>query len=198
MYPYLETIKLLDGEFFRLKYHQQRMDRVKTSSEVFSDATDLKNILQNSDYPHHGLYKCRFLYGVDGYKINFEPYSRRKVESLKLIQAQIAGTTYKSADRSEYQKAFELRGDCDDVLIVCEGMLTDTSYANIALHDGKDWLTPRKPLIQGTNRAMLLEQNVIKEADIRFETLSDFQKIRIFNAMIEFGEIELSISKITI
>jgi 4-amino-4-deoxychorismate lyase len=198
MYPYLETIKLQDAVFFRLKYHQLRMDRVLTDGEVVAHRFSLEDVLHQSAYPVNGLFKCRILYGTDSYNISFEPYVRRRIETLKLIEADIEQLNYKSADRSIYQKAFGLRGNCDDVLIVCKGLLTDTSYANIALFDGSTWFTPKEPLIPGTNRAMLLDHNIITEADIGAHSINTFQKIRIFNAMIEFGEIELPVSKITI
>jgi 4-amino-4-deoxychorismate lyase len=35
------------------------------------------------------------------------------------------------------------RGACDEVLIVKDGCLTDTSYTNIALWDGHRWVLPR-------------------------------------------------------
>lgn len=197
MYPYLETIKLLDGEFFRLKYHLQRINYVGTMGVNLPDF-DFEKLLRESDFPVSGLYKCRFLYGTEGYNISYKAYERRKIESLKLIELEIEKTPYKAADRSTYQSAFQLRNNCDDVLISTNGLITDSSYANVAFYDGHQWFTPAQPLIPGTNRAMLLEKKKIFLAEIKSDTLGNFEKIRIFNAMIEFGEIELPVSKITI
>ncbi len=197
MYPYLETIKLLNGEFFRLKYHRQRMNNVRAMG-VNLPEFDIEKLLKDSDFPATGLFKCRFLYGTEGYNISYEVYERRKIESLKLIELDIEKTPFKSADRSAYQRAFQLRNNCDDVLISTHGLMADSSYANVAFFDGHQWLTPAKPLIPGTNRAMLLEQEKICLAEIKSDTLGSYEKISIFNAMIEFGEIELPVSKITI
>ncbi|WP_333578016.1 aminotransferase class IV, partial [Leyella stercorea] len=79
---------------------------------------------------------------------------------------------------------------------VKNGLLTDTSFTNVAVFDGERWLTPKYPLLLGTKRASLLERQVIKEADISVETLMNAQKVSLINAMIDLGEIEISIANI--
>jgi 4-amino-4-deoxychorismate lyase len=104
--------------------------------------------------------------------------------------------TYKSTERQAISKLYDLRGDCDDILLVRNGCVADSSYTNIAMFDGDKWITPKRPIIYGTNRAYLLDNNLITEGNIAISDISKFQKIRMFNAMIEFGEIELDISSI--
>lgn len=89
-----------------------------------------------------------------------------------------------------------MRKNFDEVLLVKNGLLTDTVICNIAVFDGFNWLTPTTPLIYGVNRAQLLEDGKIIEKDIRLNELENFSRIRLFNAMIEFGKIELKISDI--
>ncbi|HEY6915657.1 MAG TPA: aminotransferase class IV, partial [Paludibacter sp.] len=79
---------------------------------------------------------------------------------------------------------------------VKNGLLTDTSYCNIALYDGQNWFTPRVPLLYGVNRAELLLEEKLIEKDIAVEELKSYEKIALFNAMIEFGEVVLDIDKI--
>ena len=71
------------------------------------------------------------------------------------------------------------------------GLLTDTSIANIALWDGRQWHTPARPLLKGTRRAELLDNGILTEHDIPVEKIWTYRKIRLFNAMLHFGEIEL-------
>ena len=92
--------------------------------------------------------------------------------------------------------AFASRGDCDDVLLLKNGYLTDTSFANIALFDGVNWYTPRIPLIYGVNRTQLIEHGILIEKDITSCDLVNFIRVSLFNAMNEFGSIELDISSI--
>ena len=46
-------------------------------------------------------------------------------------------------------------------------------------------------LLMGTKRSYLLDQGIIKEADITPEDLRKAQRISLFNAMIEFGDKEI-------
>lgn len=191
MYPLIESIKLKDGAFFRLPYHQARFDRGLAQCCADRSSLDLQSLLERSDYPRHGLYKCRLLFGAEGVSLEFQPYVMRNVRTLALMEVDWPTRDYKSADRQHYDAAFAARGEADDVLFVRNGLLTDTSYANIAVFDGQQWKTPRMPLLFGTQRAFLLEKGLITEADIPVEFLNESPRIRLFNAMIEFGELEL-------
>lgn len=46
-------------------------------------------------------------------------------------------------------------------------------------------------LLMGTKRSYLLDQGIIKEADVTPEDLRKAQRISLFNAMIEFGDKEI-------
>lgn len=131
----------------------------------------------------NGVFKCRVTYSQQLEKIAFEPYAFRFVHSLRLVDADLIDYTFKYADRSFIEALFLKRDKCSDILMVKNGCLTDTSYANVALFDGEKWLTPAKPLLPGTCRARLLAEGQIHEAEIRRDELHLFKKIRLFNAM---------------
>lgn len=197
MYRFLESIKLKDGVFFRLAYHQERINRCCRQFFTEYKIPGLAAYLHQQEVPEIGLFKCRLLYDEQGFgRLETVPYQLPKIDSLRLVETNLKPVFYKSSDRSIYNQLFTQRADCDDVLLVRNGLLTDTSFANIALFDGKQWVTPRLPVLYGTNRAYLLEKGVIVEQDVEAEKLYLFQKIRLFNAMIEFGEIELHMNKI--
>ena len=61
---------------------------------------------------------------------------------------------------------------------------------------GKHWGTPRHPLLPGTKRAALLDKGMIQKADITLEDLRNANKVSLFNAMIDFGEIEIAIENV--
>jgi len=193
MSRFIEAIKLMDGEFYRLKYHQQRMGMAFKLFYPEIPVIDLEAYLQNITIPEKGIYKCRIVYDFEIRQVEFIPYQFRTIQTLKPIEIDIESTVYKSGDRTAMNQAFAQRGEYDDVLLVRNGLLTDTSYSNIALFNGQEWMTPRVPLIYGTQRAYLIENKMIIEEDIPVETLQNYQKIRLFNAMIEFGELEIKI-----
>ena len=59
-----------------------------------------------------------------------------------------------------------MRGACDEILIIKDGHITDTSISNIVfrLPDGW-WLTPFTPLLKGIMRTYLLESGPAIQMD---------------------------------
>jgi len=51
-------------------------------------------------------------------------------------------------------------------------------------------------LIYGVNRTQLLREGVLTEKNINYADLVNFKRVSLFNAMNEFGSIELDISSI--
>ena len=95
-------------------------------------------------------------------------------------------------------RLFACRETEDDVLVVRKGLLTDTSICNVAFWNGKQWIPPTVPLLAGTKRASLLDRGEMDSGDIRPADMPGYSRIRLFNAMIEFGEIDLPVDKIVL
>lgn len=193
MCRFIETICVDNGKIRNLPRHDRRLN--DTRLRFWPQSTPL----QLSDYMpppplEAGRIKARVVYGKAGIEeINYSPYSLRKIRSLAIIRSDNIDYTYKNTDRDELNRLFARRGICDDILIVRQGLLTDTSIANIALCDGNHWYTPEHPLLKGTKRAQLLEEGLLLGKDLRQEELRSFSVIRLFNAMIDWGELELPI-----
>jgi len=196
MSRFIESIKLCDGNFVRLPFHQERVNGVFQDFFKNKKPFDLKEALENENFPKTGIFKCRIIFDSNIQLIEFSPYTRREIKSLKLIETSIDPMRYKSEDRQKINEAFAQKGDCDDIIMLNNGLLSDASYSNIALWDGKNWYTPALPLIYGTNRAALLQAGKLIERQIRKEDLANYTRLRLFNAMIEFGEIELDCNAI--
>ena len=194
MCRFIESIQLKDGVFKRLELHQTRLQKVMAGFYPNVPVIDLAHVLKQSEYPTEGLFKCRVVYDSEIRQLDFLSYARREIRTLRVVETNMASTFYKSEDRSALNAAFVKRADCDDVLLVRNGLLTDSSYCNVALFDGENWITPRLPLIYGVNRAQLLSEGKLIEKDIKLDDILNFQGICLFNAMIEFGEITIKIS----
>ena len=196
MCRFVESIKLKDGVFYRLQLHQQRVNKAFDAFYPTEEPVNVVETLFQTVFPQKGLYKCRLVYDSDLQSLDIVPYVRREIRSLKLVETKQESLLYKQEDRTEFNAAFARRGGCDDVLLVKDGLLTDTSYCNIALYDGENWCTPRRPLLYGVNRMQLLSESKLMEKDIKASELMNFQHISLFNAMIEFGELQLDVSAI--
>lgn len=192
----VESIKLEDGMFYRIKYHQERVNKAFAACFPDEEPISVFDALHQSSIPQSGIYKCRIVYDTDVQLVEMLPYVRREIHSLKLVETDIESSVFKMEDRTRLNAAFAQRGDCDDVLLVKNGLLTDTSYCNIALYDGSTWYTPRIPLLYGVNRAQLLAEGKLLEKDIKPSELINFQSICLFNAMIEFGMLKLDVANI--
>ena len=131
-------------------------------------------------------------------QVEFLDYSRREINSLKIVETSLRSFNYKFENRNELNSAFAKREICDDVLLIRDGFVTDTSYCNIAFSDSNNWFTPRNPIIYGVKRSELLAEGQLIEKDIRVNEISKFTTVCLFNAMIEFGEIVLKVESIRV
>jgi 4-amino-4-deoxychorismate lyase len=186
----LETIRFENGNFSNIRYHQVRMNN--TRKEIFGNTTEigLTNVFRDIIKPgNNNLYKCRVVYDKEIRKIEFIPYFLPEINSLKLIHDNEIAYKYKYLDRSKIDFLHEQKGDAGDIIIVKNGLLTDTSYANILCLKDNRWYTPSKPLLAGTRRSMLLASKKIETADITPDDLKYIEKIRLINAMMRFEDV---------
>ena len=196
MYQYIESLRVVDGHICNLAYHQQRMN--KTRLEVFGQPTPLllNDVFKGIKAPS-GLAKLRFVYDEAGIPdISCTPYTRKNIHSLRLVTADDIDYRYKSVDRSALNQLKEKQGECDDILIIRNNHITDTSYTNVALYDGKQWFTPSTPLLRGTMRQSLLDKGLLQERELLVSDLPNYKQISLFNAMMELGEVVLPVNKI--
>ncbi len=138
-----------------------------------------------------GKIKARFLYNKESYFVEFQKYIPVKVRSLKIIENNNIKYDHKFIDRSPIVIMMKERGDCDDILIVKKGKVTDSSIANIIFYDGIKWFTPEFPLLKGTARERLLNGKRIFLQDITVEDLNLFSHFRLVNSMLDFDDQEI-------
>lgn len=191
MSRFIESIKLQDGQFYRLPFHQARVAEVFKTFFPNNKQIKLLELLESENIPLKGIFKCRVVFDSKIQLIEFVPYTPPKINSLMLVDTHIEPTRYKSENREKINKAFSKKQNCDDIIMLNNGCFSDASYMNIALWNGENWCTPAQPIIYGTQRAALLKSGKIIEENITKENFPAFKSIRLFNAMIEFGEIEL-------
>lgn len=196
MCRYIETVRIENGELHNVERHNMRMNAVRKEVWGTNDCLKLEDYVQAHSYKERT--RCRVTYGMEIESVEYFPYQIRPVHSLQLVDGGDIDYRMKHADRTDLNELFSHRSEADEILIVRNGLLTDTSIANIALWDGSCWYTPALPLLGGTQRAYLLDQGIISTRNIRVEELSCFQKIRMFNAMIDFGEVETACNNIKI
>ena len=180
-FRYLDKITTSDKDLFQLK-----------------NAINLSTEIAKHQHPKSGLFKCRIVYEKQIESIEFVPYEPREIESLKVVYDNTIEYSYKYEDRTSIDALFEQRQFCDDVLIIKNGFVTDSSFCNIIFFDGFKWVTPKTPLLNGTMRQFLLDVAEIKEQPVSVQDIPSFKSFRLINAMVGFDGPEIEVSKIVL
>ncbi len=197
MFPLFETICVKDGICQNMEYHNERFQR---SCHSYFDQMPIydfaENILVPKEY-REGISKLKILYNQTEQKFIVEHYRPGKVESLKLVVDNGINYELKYSNRSRIEHLYQMKKDCDDILIVKNGLITDTSVCNIVFFDGSQWITPAEPLLKGTMRQRQLDDRIIFKDNIKIEDIDAFVSCKLINAMKDFNtEKEIKIENI--
>lgn len=178
MNQFFETIYCKDGKAFNLEYHTKR---------VYNTIQKDLNLESAIIPPSDELLRCKVTYNERGMEnISYYPYTKRKIQKLKIVQDDKIEYNYKYFDRTRLDKLFEKKDTCDEIIIVKNSLVTDTSIANISIYIKNQWFTPKSPLLKGTTRAKLLDEQKLIEKDITLDDLLRAKRLALSNAMIGF------------
>lgn len=189
---FIESICLKEGDYLNLEIHQQRVRRTfETFFEgAFFELKKVLPIIQDS-----GSYKVRVVYDNDTVDVDYASYQKRDIRKLELVNSNPFDYSFKYEDRAAINqlKATSL---ADDIIIVMDGFIRDSSYSNLAFWDGEKWLTPEKPLLEGVRRSQLLSEEKIKPSSIKSSDINKFEKVSLINAMLDLNELSVPISSV--
>ncbi len=180
-----ETIKIEDGVLKNLEFHQKRVDKTRFELFGYSDNLYLKSEIK--DIPQKGIFRLRVDYKKEIESFTCKEYVSRDISSFKLINSNIS-YDYKYANRDSLNAL--LQENYDDIIIIKNGLISDTSIANIAISIDGVWLTPTKPLLYGTTRARLLKSGFLKCENLSIEDLEKAENFAIMNSLIGFKTIK--------
>ena len=138
--------------------------------------------------PSDELLRCKVVYDESGIlDVQYFAYELKKPRTFRVVYD----------DEIEYQKKYMYRDfldslvcGSDEIIVVQDGLITDTSRANIAMYDNNEWLVTKKPLLFGTTMNRLLDEGFLRVANISVEMLKNAKKIAVMNAMVGFLQIE--------
>ncbi len=185
---FFETIRICDGVPQHTGWHERRMNRSVLETWPAAETMKLPEGFVTPPEFRQGEVRCKIRYDYEIREITFSRKEKRIIRSLKLVTSDTIDYHLKYADRRQLEALLLLRGNCDDIIIVKNGLLTDTSFSNIILFDGIDWITPATPLLPGTCRQRLLSERNIKEGNIVPGNLKNFMGVKLINALREPSE----------
>lgn len=180
-----ETIRICNGEPCNLSLHEKRLNSSRQVLFGSTGAITLADHIRVPDDCRTGIYRCRIIYEESIISTEFIPYLPATVRTLKIVHADEIDYSLKYLDRTCLTRLID-REVADDVLIVKNGCVTDTSYSNIVFTDGRQWVTPDTPLLRGTMWEKLLREGAIEEERITVGDLDRFTHFRLINAMLGF------------
>jgi 4-amino-4-deoxychorismate lyase len=179
-----ESIRVENFKLQNIEYHNLRLDKSRRQLFKSEDEIRLEKIIQIPSGLSQNIHKCRVVCSSKVESIEFMPYTPRLVKSLKMVKDNQIDYSHKYLNRSEIDALFAQRGECDDILIIKNGYITDASYANVIFLERGQWLTPATPLLNGTARQRLIKEHKIAEAMIKPENLPNFSGCKLVNAML--------------
>jgi len=178
-----ETIRICDGLLMHPEDHEARINLSRRELWNLNGNVVLSEIVKIPDEWKTGLVQCNLIYGPDIKSVIYKSYVKRQVRSLKLIECNNIDYHLKSSDRSILNDLFSQKGECDEIIIIKNSFITDTSISNLIFFDGKNWFTPKTPLLNGTCRQRLLREKKISEREIHLADLWRFSGVKLINAM---------------
>jgi 4-amino-4-deoxychorismate lyase len=184
---FIETIKVQNKELKNIEYHNLRYNKTLKDFWGINNFIDLKKNVNIPGDIDNSIYKCRIVYSDIIRKIEFLPYKMKQVSSLTVLNDNNVEYNYKYHDRTCFEKLLK-NIDTDDILIVKNNFITDTSFSNIAFFDGLKWLTPFNPLLYGTKLALLIKNQIVYPEELLISDLKYFNKAKLFNSMLDFEE----------
>lgn len=186
MCHWFETIKIENGQALNLKWHQKRIDSTLQHHSITPNF-HLNDFFNTERLPAEGVYRLRIEYHATIVDHRISPYAPGALNTLKIVEANHLTYNFKSTDRTHLESLKLQRENCDDVLIVKNKLITDISYANIVFITERQFLSPIKPLLPGTQISLLAEQGIIHLCEIQPSDLKQFKGWIPVNALLGFN-----------
>ena len=196
MYPFFETIRYKNGILENLSYHQIRINRTLRALDG-NTSIQLDEIHIEGDFEKDIVYKIKCLYNLEGaFHIEKDIYNKKTIQTVSIHLAAQEEYQFKFTDRTWLNDALKKSGT-DEIIIVQNNIIKDGNYANLVFFNGIEWHTPLHPLLLGTHRARLINENKIIEKNITLSDIANYTSLKYVNAMMLWEESpEIAISEI--
>ena len=178
-----EAIRVENKKVCNLEYHQARFDLTREKLFGLKERIILADAIQLPGDINNSSYKCKIVYSEQIHSVDFVLYEKRLPKTIRLVYDDMIDYSFKYEDRERLKNLVESSG-ADEVVIVKNGKITDTSRSNIVLKKGNKYITPTTYLLNGTMRKKMLVENQIYEEDVSVESLFTYEKLFLINAML--------------
>lgn len=187
MSQFIESIKIEDQEVFLLELHQKRVNDTFAHFGA-QGSINLEKIVKNLEIDEDGFFKLRIVYDLErNYKTQLIPYAIAEINNFQLVENNTYDYAFKFEDRKEFEK-MKTKAKTEEIIIVKNNCITDTSYTNLLFLKDEIWYTPTTYLLNGVMRQHLLKENKIKETEITLQNIKEFSHFQLINSMNDFDD----------
>ena len=187
MSQFIESIKIEDQEVFLLELHQKRVNATFAHFGM-ENSIDLAKIIKDLKIDEDGFFKLRIVYDLNrNYKTQLIPYAVAEIDSFQLVENNTYDYAFKFEDRKEFER-MKTKAKTEEIIIVKNNCITDTSYTNLLFLKDEKWYTPSTYLLNGVMRQHLLATKKIKETEITLQNIKEFTHFQLINAMNDFDD----------
>jgi 4-amino-4-deoxychorismate lyase len=180
---FVETLRVENGVIDAGEKHCLRLNQTVYQFYHKNINFDLREIIIPKEFKND-IVKCRILYSSQIEKIEFLLYRRKIIHSLKAVDGKQIDYSWKYANRCALESLLRQKENHDEIIIIRNRYVTDTSFSNVIFSDGKGYYTPNTFLLNGIRRQQLLETGFIKEMEISVEDIPSFKKVFLINTML--------------
>ncbi len=200
MSQFIESICVKNGIAQHIALHEQRMLATQQYFFKHFQTIDLSNVFQIPTHlQQETLLKWRIIYDTKIISITWEKYIPKIVQRIALAKCDLLDYKFKLKDRMILNELLLQNNHADDILIVQDNLITDASYANLVFEtDDNTLFTPTSFLLNGIKRQFYLSQHFITEQRITIDNIKQFRSVHFINAMLDIGDLTLSINAETI
>lgn len=187
MSQFIESIKIEDQKIFLLDLHQKRVN--ETFANFGKDSSiDLGTLYKNLHHDEDGLFKLKIIYDLnENFRTQLIPYAISEIIDFQLIENNSFDYSFKFEDRKEFDR-MKTKAKTEEIIIVKNNHITDTSFSNILFKKGKEWFTPSTFLLNGVQRQHLLKNKKIKETEITLQNIKQYSHFQLINSMNDFDD----------
>lgn len=186
---FLETICINNSVINNIQPHLERMET--TAHNFGFTAPNLPNLIEVlPNELRTKKVRCSITYHKQILDIKFIEYTPRVIKSLKLIESDII-YSHKFSNREQLNNLLLQKGDCDEVLIIKNNYITDTTFSNVVFKNKYGLFTPNTYLLNGTKRQTLIKQGIIIETEIAPSDIKNYEGLYLINAMLDIGDTDL-------
>lgn len=187
MSRFIESIKIEDQKAYLLDLHQKRVN--DTFAHFGAEGSiDLENIFKKLEHDEDGLYKLRVVYDLQkNFQTQLIPYAIAEIDTFQLVENNTYDYSFKFEDRREFE-IMKAKAKADEIIILKNNHVTDTSYSNLLFLKEEIWYTPSTYLLNGVQRQHLLAQKKIMQTEIALQNIREFSHFQLINALNDFDD----------